>query len=433
MTDLRPLLTGSVAYGTRLSLVVAIAGVLGLLSMPRATAAAAARPTCTIVDLELVETDVTTERFWLVDCSNPTGVVESARYETVDDTAVGPADYIPFAGELPVPVGRTVHTFALYVIGDDWGEPTEQLAIEFEDPEGVVQFVDRQGTTEKTASRITIVDDDEGGGFTVTSVSRSAPEGDVGESIAEVEVTLSDPLDSPFDVTLETQDGSAMADWDYQEDSVTLTFQPGEVSLLVPITIFGDTDDEPDETVVLKLGTEEPAALDSGTLTILDDDDVGGGGPCIVVTDTALAVTGPASTVTDPSAARTEKSSLRSCGDVDVNVHVRGADAAGAGASWRLVDPKGGSGNPCTEGANVFFASLSLLTTVGQRLSETPLGPVEATIAGANGVTPLVLPAAGSPDDAELPFFLEVELPCEGSSGLGRPMSMDVVLTAVEP
>ena len=34
---------------------------------------------------------------------------------------------------------------------------------------------------------------------------------------------------------------------------------------------------------------------------------------------------------------------------------------------------------------------------------------------------------------AEREISPQVELPCEGSSGLGEPMTMDVVLTAVAP
>jgi hypothetical protein len=43
----------------------------------------------------------------------------------------------------------------------------------------------------------------------------------------------------------------------------------------------------------------------------------------------------------------------------------------------------------------------------------------------------LLLDALDTAEEQE--FSPSVELPCEGSSGLGQPMTMDVVLTAVAP
>ena len=58
----------------------------------------------------------------------------------------------------------------------------------------------------------------------------------------------------------------------------------------------------------------------------------------------------------------------------------------------------------------------------------TPLTTQDSTLIGLDGINPFVF---GSVTGQE--FSTDVELPCEGSSGIGQPMTMDVVLTAVAP
>ena len=263
----------------RLTVLGALAtSALGLLVVvPFAGAQAPAQPTCTIVSFTFPETDGgTAMHTWNLECSNPTGVAESATFHTLDATARAPDDYIPFGGTLPVPPGPSTTPILIEVVGDNTGEPEEEFDITFDDPEDVVQFRGAFGEADLVTSKITIDDDD---GFAVGSIARSAPEGDVGSSVAEVEVRLSDPVDRLYGVGLFTVDVTATAGSDYEHTDRTLTFEPGEVSKLVPITIFGDLDDEPDETVFLALGIEGTGTTtsQSGLLTIVDDD--GGAGP----------------------------------------------------------------------------------------------------------------------------------------------------------
>ena len=305
---------------------------LGLLVVPFA-GAQAAQPTCTILDLDFTETDSAVSHPWNLHCSNPTGTAESATFQAVADTATSPGDFIGFGGTLPVPPGLSTLPILIDVVGDDAGEPTEYFEIRFEDPEGVVQFRDSFDAGEKAASRITVDDDD---GFTVTSVSRSFSEGDFGSNVAEVELTLSDPVDWPFDVNFYTQDGTATAGADYEATNETLTFAPGEVSKLASITVLGDEEDETDEYVFLGLGIEGLATLQSGGLTIVDDDD-GGTSPCITLSETAESRSAPFSSASRREfAGPEERIQLTNCGDADVVLRVRGTDATGAAAGRHL-------------------------------------------------------------------------------------------------
>jgi hypothetical protein len=273
---------------------------------------------------------------------------------------------------------------------------------------------------------ITIEDDD---GFTVTSVSRSASEGDVGSSVAEVEVTLNEPVDRPFEVLFYTQDVGATAGSDYEATNVRLTFDPGDVSKLVPITILGDEADEPDEAVFLGLGIEGSGTLVSGGLTIVDDDEGAGGGPCIMLSETSTEVSGPVSTPSNRGfAGPLDRIELTNCGDREVGLRARGTDATGAGASWELTNAS--SGGPidsiCELGTNLFRGSLLLWNDQGGSNEGAALTTQDEAVIGPAGNVSLEI---GAPRE----LSIQVELPCQGSGGVGLPMSMDVVLTAVEP
>ena len=400
---------------------------LAVVLVPFAGAQAAAQPTCTILDFTFTETDgASSTHAWNLRCSNPTGAAESATFATVDATAKGPADYIPLGGTLPVPPGVSTLPILFDVVGDDTPEPTEAFALQFEDPEGVVQFRDGDDTGDKAFAVITIDDDD---GFTVTSVSSSAPEGNVGSSVAEVEVTLNEPVDRPFEVLFYTSDVGATAGSDYEAVNVRLGFEPGEVSKLVPITILGDQVDEPDEAVFLGLGIEGLGTLVSGGLTIVDDDDPGGGGPCIMLSDTSIEVSGPFSTPSNRGfAGPLDRIELTNCGEREVGLRARGTHATGAGASWELTNVSSGGSidSTCELGTDLFRGSLMLWNDQGGSNEGAALTTQDEDVIGPSGNIYLEV---GAPRE----LAIQVELPCQGSDGAGQPMSMDVVLTAVEP
>ena len=66
------------------------------------------------------------------------------------------------------------------------------------------------------------------------------------------------------------------ADEDFQSSSGTLTFDPGDMSEPIPVTVKGDLLDEDDETLTVTLSAPVRATLcdDHGTGTISDDDEM---------------------------------------------------------------------------------------------------------------------------------------------------------------
>ncbi|USQ76697.1 cell wall-binding repeat-containing protein [Ornithinimicrobium cryptoxanthini] len=92
---------------------------------------------------------------------------------------------------------------------------------------------------------------------------------------ATITATLSATGSAAVTVDYATTDGTATAGSDYTAATGTLTFAAGDTSASFTVPITDDTDDEPDETVLLSLTNPVGATLGtpaSATLTITDND-----------------------------------------------------------------------------------------------------------------------------------------------------------------
>lgn len=89
-------------------------------------------------------------------------------------------------------------------------------------------------------------------------------------------VTLSSPLEEAVTVEYTTSDGTAtLADNDYEFAAGTLTFQPGETMMTIPVTVNPDTNIEPDEVFFVTLSNPSGGvSVSQGTAvgTILNED-----------------------------------------------------------------------------------------------------------------------------------------------------------------
>jgi VCBS repeat protein/Calx-beta domain-containing protein/FG-GAP repeat protein/putative extracellular protein len=106
------------------------------------------------------------------------------------------------------------------------------------------------------------------------SDAASVTEGNTGTVNANFTVSLSAAYGQPVSVVYSTADNSALAGSDYQSQTATLTFAPGETSKIVSIAVNGDRLGESDEFFYVKLtgSTNSFIADGSGTGTILDDE-----------------------------------------------------------------------------------------------------------------------------------------------------------------
>ena len=132
----------------------------------------------------------------------------------------------------------------------------------------------RLGVTPPRSMNLAITDDDP-----QPSLSISSPtvlEGDSGSASLRYAVTLS--AASGRRVTVRYADagtGTATSGTDYTALAPgTLTFAAGETGKTISVSVTGDTGDEPNETVVVRLSGASGAAVAtaSGTGTITDDD-----------------------------------------------------------------------------------------------------------------------------------------------------------------
>ena len=80
-------------------------------------------------------------------------------------------------------------------------------------------------------------------------------------------VTLSHPSSRTVTVSYATADGTATAGSDYTAASGTVTFNPGDTSEAVQVTVLTDSDEEGDETLTLTLSNASSATLADATAT----------------------------------------------------------------------------------------------------------------------------------------------------------------------
>jgi hypothetical protein len=115
----------------------------------------------------------------------------------------------------------------------------------------------------------------------------SMNEGDTGTTAFTFTVTLSDPPVNTVTVDFATADGTATtADGDYQGNSGTVTFVPGDTSEPITVLVNGDITFEPDENFFVNLSNPTNATIadGQGEGTILNDDPQ----PTISIDDTAV-------------------------------------------------------------------------------------------------------------------------------------------------
>ena len=103
----------------------------------------------------------------------------------------------------------------------------------------------------------------------------SVSEGDSGSVVANFTVTRSGDTTATVSVDYATQDATATASADYTAISATtVTFNAGEITKTISVTVNGDTFDEGDEAFLVDLSNAVGATISDGqgVGTILDDD-----------------------------------------------------------------------------------------------------------------------------------------------------------------
>jgi len=194
-------------------------------------------------------------------------VTVSYRVTTTGTTATGSGvDYTLASGTLEFVANETTKSILLNILDDERWEFSETIRILLEDPVGAIL-----GTQD--AHVHTITNDDP---LPVVSFQSSSSSNDEGETSVEIVVVLDRPSDDTITVDYAVVGGTAKgAGEDFSLASGTLTFNPGQTSRSINVSVEDDVYDESDETIQLVLSNPSQATLgdDEHESTIEDNDE----------------------------------------------------------------------------------------------------------------------------------------------------------------
>lgn len=223
-------------------------------------------PGLTIGDAQITEGDAgTTTIQFTVTLSSASQSSVSVGYTTLPVTATANLDYQTITDTLIFAPGQTQRVISVLVNGDLIREPDETFEVQLSNASGAVILDDRATGT--------ILDNDPLP--TISIAGASVNEGNNGTTPLTFTVSLSNPSSTPVTVQFATVAGTALGGVDFQANSGTVTFAPGQVQQTVVVNVIGDLRDEFDETVFVQLSNASGGTLaDSGQAsgTIVDDD-----------------------------------------------------------------------------------------------------------------------------------------------------------------
>ena len=195
-------------------------------------------------------------------------------YTTIDGTAKAGQDYMAASGTLTFSGGETSKSFQIPITDDAVTEPDETFTIELRNAPNLEALGTPTTLVVTIQDRSTVPVISQGGGFVA--------EGNTGATTnVFFAFSLSAATARAVSVDYATADLSATGGTscsnqgtDYESTSGTISFQPGQTVLIIPIKVCGDTSAEANETFVVKLSNPANATLGAGQalLTILNDD-----------------------------------------------------------------------------------------------------------------------------------------------------------------
>jgi Ca2+-binding RTX toxin-like protein len=190
--------------------------------------------------------------------------------ESEEDTAKAGEDFQSVNEDIEFLPGEISKSVTVLINADKIKEGDEQFYLRLSNVEGAVINGDGVGL-----GRI-LNDDTKTSSLVAMSVADlQIKEGNAGNKIAEVVVSLSGSSSKSISVNFATLNGDA-DDSDFTGSSGKLTFQPGDTQKIINIPILGDTESEADEAFSVLLSTVKNAQLlkFQSNVTILNDDSV---------------------------------------------------------------------------------------------------------------------------------------------------------------
>ncbi len=209
---------------------------------------------------------------------------------TVTGTATNGTDYTVTASPITIAAGNTTGSATITITGDTTIEPNETVILTIGTPTNATLGA----TTVHTA---TITNDDLPTVQWTAASQASAAESGTMTVTAQLSATYTSAVTVPYTVT-----GTATNGTDYTITASPITIAAGNTTGSATITITGDTTVEPNETVIVTMGTPTNATLGATTVhtaTITNDDSAAvnstaaGTATAVAVSSTSITVTAP--------------------------------------------------------------------------------------------------------------------------------------------
>lgn len=183
---------------------------------------------------------------------------------TVSGTARNGTDYSISASPIKIPAGQTTGTATISIVEDALDELNETVVLTMGTPVNAVR-----GTT--SVHTATVTDDDAAPTVQLTSASQTSVS-ETGTMTIGVQLSAASGLDVtvPFAVS-----GTATKNGDFTITNSPVVIPAGSTDGTIQIAIIEDANDEPNETVVVSIGSPVNATLGTTTVhtaTITDDD-----------------------------------------------------------------------------------------------------------------------------------------------------------------
>ncbi|QDU10851.1 Calx-beta domain-containing protein [Gimesia aquarii] len=203
-----------------------------------------------------------------VTLDQPVATTVTVDFATADQLAVDPDDYTAQSGTLTFNPGEQSQEIVIDIIDTALVEFTETFLVDLTNIQANganIIFADDQG-------EVAILDDDQSN-LTINDISIDEMDG-----TAVLTVSLDNPVNTTINIDFITEDQSALNSIDYLFQSDSLTFNPGEQSKTITITILDNAAVEFDETFFVTLSNLQTSssdvilADDQAEVTIVDDD-----------------------------------------------------------------------------------------------------------------------------------------------------------------
>ena len=191
----------------------------------------------------------TTNAVFNLRLSSRSSVPVTIQYQTINGTAIAPADYVNSSGTITFPANTLSQTIAVQVKGDLLNEANEKFSVTISNPVNA--------TISNNTGTGTIQDDDKLPALRIDDASASE-----NSQTVQLKVYLTTASGQVVTVKYDTKNKTAKAPGDYTEiNNVLLTFQPGETEKFINIVIKQDNLNEQTEQFEVNLKNANNAQL----------------------------------------------------------------------------------------------------------------------------------------------------------------------------